>query len=244
MQKVEISVITPTVRFEGLPLIEKALKQQTHTSWEWVIGSREKPTNLTIPFVWVKDKKPDGGSAWTLNWIYNRMVEKSKGKLLISWQDWTYAKPDTLETFWQHYLDEPKTLVSAVGNKYETDTWNIMLWKDPRERNDLGSYHSCYFNEVEYNLCSVPREAIYAVGGWDEGLDKYFGMDGYSVSDRINDLGGYDFKLDQSIKSYSLQHGRPPGWEEKNAIHGPYEERKRELKLQGKWPVLDFLKVG
>jgi hypothetical protein len=52
-------------------------------------------------------------------------------------------------------------------------------------------------------------------------------MDGYSVVDRLNLLGGYDFKIDQTIKSFSLEHGRPLMWEKKNAIHGPYNKRRQ-----------------
>ena len=46
-------------------------------------------------------------------------------------------------------------------------------------------------------------------------------------NERIALKGGYDFYLDQTIKSYSLEHGRPNGWEEKNAIHGPYQEIRK-----------------
>lgn len=40
-------------------------------------------------------------------------------------------------------------------------------------------------------------------------------MDGISIVDRLNLIGGYEFKLDQTNKSYSLEHGRLPDWEEK-----------------------------
>lgn len=166
------------------------------------------------------------------------MIRRSSGQLVISMQDWTYADPETLERFWTHYQLEPKTLVGAVGNKYQDESWSVMTWKDPRERSDQGTFYPCYFSDIEWNLCAVPKEALYAVGGFDEELDRFFGMDAYSVNERVNLLGGYDFKLDQSIKSYSLEHGRPPGWEENNAIHGAYNRRRQDYL---KNPVLPYL---
>lgn len=233
----KITVITPTVRLEGLALVEKALKRQTFRDFEWLIVSHADPV-MNMDYRWLSEPRMVSMDVWTLNKAYNKAIRKAKGELVISWQDYTYAKPDTLERFWTHYAREPKTLVSAVGNKYSDETWTVMTWKDPRERDDQGSMYPCYFNDIEWNLCSVPKQALYAVGGFDEELDKFFGMDGYSVLDRLNMLGGWDFKLDQSIKSYSLEHGRPLDWEEKNAIHGPYELRRKEYLAN---PVLSFL---
>lgn len=220
-----ISVITPTVRVEGLKLVEKALNRQTFRNFEWIVQEPTRP----LP----KD------CVWQLNYDYNRAVEKAKGDLIVSWQDYTYAKPDTLEKFWKHYQDEPKTLVGAVGNKYADESWSVMTWKDPRERDDQGSFYPCYFSDIEWNLASIPKEAIYAVGGLDEGLDTGFGMDAYSVNERLNILGGYDFKLDQTIKSYSLEHGRlTKDWDEKNWLF-KWDKEVRPRYLQN--PVLNYL---
>ena len=219
-----ISVLTLSVRPEGLALVEKALKRQTFKDFEHIIQGRAIP--LADPNV------------WTLNYDYNEAIKKSKGDLIVSWQDWTYADPTALEKFWFHYQQEPKTLVTAVGNKYADDTWTVKTWQDPRERSDQGTFYPCYFNDIEFNLCSIPRSALFDIGGFDESLDRYFGMDGYSVVDRINLFGGYDFKIDQTIKSYSLEHGRPENWEEKNALY-IYNEKIRPAYLAN--PVLPYL---
>lgn len=220
----KISVITCTVRPEGLPLVEKALKRQTFRDFEHIIQGKDYPT-------------PEG-YAWTLNHDMNVALRKAKGDLIVSWQDWTYTGPETLEKFWTHYEQHPNYLIGAVGNKYASDNFIIKTWQDPRERNDQGSFYPCYFSDIEYNLCSVPKKAFYDVGGWDEDLDRWFGMDGYSVNDRLAILGGYDFYLDQTIKSYSLEHGRPQMWEENNAIHGPYQEKRKSYVVN---PVLNYL---
>jgi hypothetical protein len=222
----KISVITCSVREEGIPLAEKALKRQTFKDFEHIVQGREGSME---------------GNTWTLNQDYNIAIRKAKGDLIISWQDFTYAKPDTLERFWTHYEQEPRTLVGAVGNKYADDSWTVMTWKDPRERDDQGPYYPCYFSDIEWNLAAIPKEAIYAVGGFDESMDKAYGMDAYSVNDRINLIGGYDFKLDQTIKSYSLEHGRLNGsaWDKNNWNGEPYQEHRKSYLAN---PKLSYLR--
>lgn len=226
-----ISIITPTIRPEGLELVRKALLEQTETDWEWLIGSAFDPKIKEA--IWVKDDFK--GGVWTLNRIYNKMISRAMGELLISWQDFTYAKPDTLEKFYYHYLTEPTMLVGAVGNKYKDSTWKKQTWQDPRERNDQGNYYNVNFNDVEWNLCSCPMQAMIDIGGFLEDLDFVgYGMDGYCVNQRIRESGLYDFKLDQTIKSFSLGHGRVKNWENQNLVHTWNLLRKRFL-ADGTW---------
>lgn len=219
-----VSVITPTSRGrDALALVEKSLDRQTFQDFEWI----------------VQEKSPHRrGMLWNLNYDYNRAIERSKGELIVSWQDWTYAKPDTLEKFVYHFNQEPETLVTGVGNKYSDDTWSVVMWQDPRKRLDQGTFYPCYFNDVEWNLCSVARKALYSVGGFDEAMDTKFGMDGYSVLDRLNIQGGWDFKIDQTIESFSLEHDRPAQWEEHNWIYEYKPLHERYLKN----PVVPYLK--
>lgn len=249
-----ISVITPTVRPEGLALVEKALQEQSFRDFHWLIVSPEKVMDKVLK-IWPdpgkdvtvgfqNEPKKKKGDVWALNKAYNQAIETAKGELIISWQDYTYAKPDTLEMFWKHFEDEPKTLISAVGNKYENDNWDIMLWKDPRERDDQGSFYQVYPADIEWNLCSVPRQALYDVGGFLEDFDQRYGMDGYNVNERINAIGGYDFKIDQSIKSYSLEHGRLHGekWDKMNWLKDDHYAKMRDRMIdEGKWPVAPYL---
>jgi len=231
-----ISIITPTVRPEGLDLVRKALKRQTFKDWEWIVVGKqniwnymENKWNDDYPFYWYEEPKLNKDDLWALNKAYNKALFQAKGELIVSWQDYTYAKPDALEKFWFHYQNEPKTLITAVGNKYADDKWIVKTWQDPREREDQGTFYPCFFNDIEFNLCSIPEEALYAVGGFDESLDKFYGMDGFSVVDRLNLLGGYDFKLDQTIKSFSLEHGRlNPKWDELNWIGDRYNAKRLE----------------
>jgi len=232
----KISVLTPTCRPQGLKLVREALRRQT-VDFEWIIGSSFRP-DIDIPHVWVKDPPKKEGNYWTLYEIYNLMIKKAQGDLIISWQDFTFTNPDTLERFLFHFKNEPKTLVGAVGNKYSDNTWKVETWRDPRIRDDFGSFYEVYPQDLEYNLCALPKEAIYAVGGFDESLDKYSSVCGMDISMRLDIIGGYIFKLDQSIKSFSTEHGRLPDWEKNSPFRGVWQKRLKEYQ---KTPILKYL---
>lgn len=220
----KISIITPSVRPEGLKLVEKALRRQTFEDFEWLINN----------------KRYEGGF-FGLNRAYNDLIRQSKGELLISWQDYTFVDPDCLEKFWAHYQTEPKTLVTAVGNKYTDEFWMVKTWQDPRERDDQGSYYQCFPWDIEANLCSMPKSVLYDIGGFDEQMDfEGYGFDARGVFERLELLGGYDFKIDQSIKSYSLEHGRLKDWDKYNMIN-KWEEYKKKNIDSKRYPVLQYL---
>ena len=236
----KISVVTLSVRPEGLKIVEKALRRQTERSFDWVIGTPTKP-DVGIEHIWIQDPPKPEGLYWQVYRQYNECIRQSRGDLIVSVQDYTYFNPDALEKFLFYHEKEPKTLVTGVGNKYTDETWLSKTWQDPRERTDQGTLYGCYYNDIEWNFCAVPKEAIYAVGGWDETLDKYSSLCGLDVLARINLIGGYDFKIDQTNKSYSLEHGRLPNWEESSPFRGVWQNKLEEYKKQ---PVLDFLKKG
>ena len=230
----KISIITPTIRERGLELVYKALKYQIFKDWEWLIGSPFDPKIKEAK--WVKDDFK--GGFWTLNRIYNRLIKEAKGELLVSWQDYTWAKPDALQKFWFHYQNNKKAVVSGVGNKYSDESWTNMVWKDPRQREDFGSFYETTFDNCEGNFCAVPKEAVLAVGCFIPEFDfAGFGMDWYSVFERLDEVGGWQFFLDQTNKSFSLPHPRNPNWDKYNLLGEKYEQLKERLRKEGKWPV-------
>lgn len=225
---VRISVITPSVRPEGLEIVNTALKRQTFKDFEWLIGSEFDPKLGT----WVKDNFK--GGVWTLNRIYNKLIKQAKGDLIVSLQDFTLIDPDALERLWRHYEANPGIVVSGVGGKYDKVYPQLgkLLWEDPRKTTGYTT-----FNNIEFNFCAVPKQAFIDVGGFDEELDFLgYGMDGFSVVDRL-DIIGYKFFLDTDIKSYSLEHDRAEDWEEKNLIHGGYQKHRESYSQ----PVLNYL---
>jgi hypothetical protein len=188
--------------------VEKALSRQTFQKFEWIVQEKT-PTKE--------------GNCWSLNHDYNLAIKKAKGNLIVSWQDFTYSDPTTLERLWTHYTQNKASIVSGVGNKYSDDSWLVETWHDPRIKGI--SFHGVPFSEIEANLCSFPRQALYDVGGFNEEMDKYYGLDAYDVLRRINGLNKYKFYIDETIKSYSLEHGRPDKWDELNWLNQDYAKQ-------------------
>jgi len=232
--KNKIVVITPTIRKEGLAVVEKALARQTFTDFDWLIGSPFQPR---LWATWVPDNFK--GGLWTLNRTYNALIRKANAPLIVSWQDFTWARPITLQRFWDHYEYEPKMLVSALGHKYLDATWRKKIWEDLRKPG------KCNPSDVEWNLCSCPKLGLEEIGGFDEEADfLYYGLDGYQVNHRLAELG-YQFYCDQKIKSFSLGHGRVSDWDRLNGMGSgkgePYRKHEADLKARNLWPVIGKL---
>jgi len=236
MYKNKIAVITPTIRKEGLPIVQKALEEQTFTDFEWYVGSSFIPKCDWV--TWVRDDFK--GGVWTLNRVYNALVRATDAPLIVSWQDYTYGDERLLERLWKRYENNNNALVSVVGNKYYDDSFFLESWFDPRTSNI--PFRETSFHNVEWNLCSCPREALYKIGGFDELMDqRFYGMDGFNVNERLKELG-YKFFVDGTVRTYSLMHGRVDDWDKKNGIFGPYQSHVQERKRKGQWPYLEYLK--
>jgi hypothetical protein len=194
---------------------------------EWIVGAPRKPPSLPYAYSWVEDPPREDGDYWVLNKLYNRMIAKASGELLISVQDFTSFEPEGLLKFWLHYRANPKAVVSGVGHKYADPSFTRRIWEDPRVRPELPSIYRCPFAFIEGNYLAVAKAAVLDVGGFDEALDRFAGMDWYSVLDRLDLRGGYDFMISQINVSYSVNHERYPDWEARNALHGPYQQRRK-----------------
>ena len=244
----KVTIVTPTIRKEGLDVVRQSLLKQTHKDWEWLIGSPFDPGIKEA--TWVKDDFE--GGYWTLNRIYNRLFSRSNSELIISWQDWIYANPEGLEKFITNY-EATKAIVSGVGDQYESvDKWGkpqVKIWADPRKNTSHGSFYECYPNDAEWNWCAIPLSAIKKAGGMDEGLDFLgYGGDQLQLGQRLDELG-YKFYLDQTNESFTIRHSRDDfggqsNWDDNHVLfNGAYDKRILELKTQGKWPVLDYLRT-
>lgn len=242
----KVTIVTPTVRKDGLDVVRKALQNQAHKEWEWLIGSKFDPE---IPeATWVKDTFE--GGFWTLNRIYNELFRRSTCELIISWQDWIWVPPDGLDKFVSNYIKVPQ-VISGVGDQYERigkyGKPEVKIWADPRKTTQYGSFYECNPHDAEWNWCALPKKAIYAVGGMDEGLDFLgYGGDQLSVVDRMDALGTL-FYLDQTNESYTVRHGRETfggqrAWDDNHVLfNGKYEEETRKLYEEGRWPNVGYL---
>lgn len=244
----KVSIITPTIRPEGLDIIDKSLKKQTFQDFEWLVGSNFDPGISRAK--WIPDNFT--GGFWTLNRIYNSLIKSSSGDIIISWQDNIFCPPDTLQKFVDNLERCGKqAIISGVGDQYASvNKWGkpqIKIWSDPRKTTKYGTYYECTFPDIEWNLCALFKSALEDIGGFDSDLDfRGFGMDGYQVNERLDKLG-YKFYLDQTLESYTVRHDRgdyggDSEWDKNNNLsNGEYEKRRNELKLKGSWPRLQFL---
>ena len=248
----KVSVLTPTIRKEGLDLVHEALKRQTFDDFEWLIGSPFDPElkSSWFPIDWVPDTFE--GGFWTLNRIYNKLFSQARGDLIVTLQDWIYVTPDGLEMFWEDFeATDGNACISGVGDQYsELDALgkpSIKVWSDPRKHMKYGSFYECYFQDVEWNWAAIPKRAFFDVGGMDEKLDFLgYGGDQLQCCARMNDAG-YRFYLNQLNESFTLRHGREDfggqeKWDKNHVLfNGRYEQRKKELILKGEWPrLVDF----
>jgi hypothetical protein len=151
-------------------------------------------------------------------------------------------KPDTLERFWEHYKMNPQVIVGAVGDQYSTFNPPVKVWIDPRKRTDYGSFYECVPDDIEYTLCSIPRKALFEVGGFDEEYD-YGAAVGEKELTRRLDKAGYRPYLDQSIEYRALHHPRmTKDWDNYYKIAVDLY-RKHILEIErGNRKTVDFLK--
>lgn len=241
-----LSVLCPSIRPDRIDIVAKALQKQTLEDFEFLIGSEVNPNIQWAK--WVKDDF-DGGF-WSLNRIMNKLIKESRGEIIISLQDSISILPDGLQMFFDDIVaTNYRGIISGVGDQYsKIDNYNKpydKCWSDPRKTLKNGTFYECTFPDIEWNWCAIPKQALIDVGGFDEKLDFLgFGMDGYQVNERLNNLG-YKFYLDQTNESYSYKHDRLHGdeWNKNNNLtNGNYERRRQELIDQKKWPRLNYLK--
>lgn len=234
----KISVITCTNRPGGLELINIALKRQTHKMFEWIViapkGYDIGDANVDIL---LEDPPKEEGDYWSLYKAYNKAIAAASGDYILSVQDFTFFDPDAMRKLYFNAKDN--RLITGFGHKYDKvyPERGAVIWEDIRA-SDSRSLIKCPFHWIEFNFALFPKQAIYDIGGFDEYLDKFSGMCGYDIVDRLDMVGGYEFMIDHDLETYSIEHGRPPMWEESNGIHGEYQKR-REKYLDN--PVLFYL---
>lgn len=194
-----ISVLTPSIRPEGLGIVQECLTRQTLTDFEWLV-------EIGLP-----------GKGHDLNVAFNRMIRRAKGDLLVFYEDYTKILDDGLERFWKAYKDNPDTLLTApLGkvNKWgDKPTWDWRAWKQDEKQSD---YTKCLPRTWEIDWGAAPKAILYDVGGFDEEFDKHWSADNLSVGIRAN-LKGYKFAC--------LFTNPAVAWDHDAHIKHPFRER-------------------
>lgn len=239
----KISVLTASVRPEGLDIVYQCLKKQDFDpkDFEWVIVGNEEVCNFLdsetgdapgynliyeadfrIKVVLERPKRE--GDFYNLTKSYNDLFKHASGELFVQWTDMTWAPTNVLTDFWKHYEKNPKGCVGGVGDQYEPGILGmggepiVNIWKDPRKRLDQGSFYEISPVDFEMCLASLPAEGVYAVGGMEEEFDRGAAIGEKCMCLRMDKLG-YKFYLDQSIEYKALKHGRLNGTEEWNKAY-------------------------
>lgn len=241
----KVSILTPSIRKDGIAIVYESLLNQTFADWEWIVCSPFEVEEA----IWIPDNFI--GGLWSLNRAYNAMFKKAQGDIIITWQDWIWLPPDAIEKM-VAAIESTNGIVSGVGDQYarineDTGKPEVKIWNDPRKTDKYGSLYECMYNDCEWNFAGFKKKDIEEVGGMDERLDFVCrGADQIQVCERWNDMGKHFF-LDQTNESFTLRHGREDygGEESWNASHGlfngEYDKRKSRLKEDGRWPVLTYL---
>lgn len=176
-----ISVITPSIRPRGLDITRQCLMQQTFQDFEWLVEI--------------------GLGRHDLNAAYNRMLRRSQGELIVSLQDFIKVEPDFLQQYWDAYQRSPDTFFTApVGKVQQEDfsgevAWDWRIHKEARP----------FWNKWEIDSGSAPRAALFAIGGFDEALDKYWSSDNVNVGFRAH-LAGYKFGFVPENRAMAYDH--------------------------------------
>ena len=226
-----ISVLTPSVRPQGLSLNKQSLQRQTLNDFEWIVVS---PFEYKEADVWIPDPPKKDGDFYSLCKAYNAGFKAARGELIVSFQDQIEMEPTTLERLWAHYEANPKACVGAIGHQYENGT---MVWQDPRQTTQYGSFYLCQPIDVEFTLCSIPKQALIDVGGIDEKFDEGAAVGEKEMLMRI-DLAGYETYLDQSILYKAEHHPRmTKDWDEKFKVASDYFTACRNGIMNGTRPI-------
>ena len=210
-----ISIITPSIRKKGVDITAECLKKQTFKNWEWIVCSPYLPPNNAV---WIPEPKKKEGNTYSLNACWNMCIKRACGKLIVSIVDLTWFTPDVLERLWGHYEANPRACIGTIGHQYDKmDNGKPvnMVWQDPRARNDFGTFYEINPNDLELCVASIPKKALYEVGGFDEEFDKYAALSEKELAFRLK-AAGYSIYLDQSIEYRAIKHPRlTKNWDER-----------------------------
>lgn len=177
----KITVMTPSIRPNGLERVQKSLEQQTFTEFEWLTE-----VGLT---------NTEGSD---LNKAYNRMIRRAEGELMVSVQDYTKVPDDGLERFWKAHEQKPAFYTAPSGliaKEGDRPKW------DWRESTDA----DCNWMSWEIDYGSAPLDALREIGGFDERLDDCWGFDNVNVGFRA-DRAGYEFFHLPENKAITINH--------------------------------------
>lgn len=215
----KITVITPSVRPELLPIVAKCLSRQTFPWFDWIVVMPDrlhKDVTVSSQCDLLAEPPKREGDFYRLCGALNKAFFYSDCELVVVIMDGNWFKPDMLERFWGHYKASPKRLVTAVGDQFtDIDSRGEpqnLFWTDPRKKGS--GFVKVGAEEMEFAVCSIPKQAIIDCGGFDEIWDTCPAVGEKEMCLRMSILG-YEMYLDETIEYKAIHHPRlSSNWDE------------------------------
>lgn len=197
----QISVLTPSIRKEGLEVVEKTLLAQTFRDFEW------------IPLYDAPGQKP------SLCKAMNTGLRRSTSDLILFIQDYIQLPEDGLQRILEAHKRYPTAAFTfPVGKsdvldyKREAIRWD---WRFGRDKDAQIPY-----SEWEIDLACIPRGFITMVGGFDEDYDDGFGWENVDMAYRLYKKG-VTFRVCKETYGIAYDHDKFQKHPFKHKSNGP-----------------------
>ena len=219
-----LSVITPSIRPEGLLPVWECLQRQTYQHWEWLIAL---PRGMSVPAeiagdrrVRVFTERHHAADFYQLNKTWNLLIAEAKGDALVSATDWLWFEDDALQRLAQRYLADLQTAISVpTSHIHSIETRNELTWVDYRllQGQECSDCPMLEPSAVELNFALLPGHAVLDVGGFDETYDQVAGFSEKDLAARLH-VQGIRFVLEKRLQARAIEHPKEwPNWDLKIA---------------------------
>ena len=204
-----ISVLTPSIRPQGLEVVRHALRYQTYKDFEWI-----------------HELKADPGSTCDLSACMNRLLRRASGAYIVFLQDYIDIGPYALE-----HIDRLSRTYTDIGLTFPVGKRrdNGIKWDWRHARGDVEAIEPA---EWEIDFGAIHRQPLLDIGGFDERFDEGFSSENIDVAYRLAQAD-VRFRVVPSIEGIAYDHDkheRHPYRNEKNYRRNTeYLQRKKML---------------
>lgn len=171
-----ITVITPSIRPDGLKMTYETLKKQTYVDFEWL-------PRLSIP-----------GERSDLSYQMNQALQEAKGEIIVFLQDYIRIPANALEKIADLYK------ISSAGFTFPMVKGGKEDWRKHSENNT-----KIASGAWEIDFGSALRADIEQAGGFCELYDEGFGWENVDLAYRMWQ-NGVEFRVHTNIVAEGVDH--------------------------------------
>jgi hypothetical protein len=209
----KVTIVTPSIRPEGLVPVMNSLERQTNQDFEWLV---------------------EVGMPWKghdLNAAMNRMLKRAAGEVVISIQDYISVPPETVAKALELYAQYPQGFTTFPMGKIQPNGDIKFDWRAGGDYRRIAGY------EWETDFAMAPLDMFKAIGGYDEAYDAGWSWDNASVGVRA-ELAGFVPSCYPALKGIGIDHDaviQHPfrGKNENGKLHSVREKEYRD----GNWKL-------